>query len=124
MTTPLVVTAASVAAVYAAGRVLTAFAERRPPARHYLAGRHDDVRIADLVVCGEELLVTFVTEPSVGLTLRIWSAVNQPSSRQRLDRWRREATPLRAYLSTDGAIMLADPVWGGNVACEPSMVLN
>jgi hypothetical protein len=26
----------------------------------------------------------------------------------------------RAYLSHDGALMLADPVLGGNAACEPA----
>jgi hypothetical protein len=28
---------------------------------------------------------------------------------------------LRAYLSHDGAIMLAEPVLGGNAACEPAI---
>ena len=37
----------------------------------------------------------------------------------RVRRWRDESTPLRAYLSCDGAIMLADPALGGNAPCEP-----
>jgi len=37
----------------------------------------------------------------------------------RVRRWRDESTPLRAYLSYDGAIMLADPALGGNAPCEP-----
>jgi hypothetical protein len=31
----------------------------------------------------------------------------------------RERTVLRGYLSQDGAVMLADPVLGGNASCEP-----
>jgi hypothetical protein len=31
----------------------------------------------------------------------------------------RREHPLRAYLSHDGAIMLADPALGGNAPCEP-----
>jgi hypothetical protein len=38
----------------------------------------------------------------------------------RARRWHDERTPLRAYFSEDGAVMLADPVLGGNAACEPS----
>jgi hypothetical protein len=38
----------------------------------------------------------------------------------RVRRWREEGTLLRAYLSEDGALMLADPVLGGNAACEPA----
>lgn len=41
-------------------------------------------------------------------------------SLRRVRRWREEGTPLRAYLSDDGALMLADPVLGGNAACEPA----
>jgi len=37
----------------------------------------------------------------------------------RVRRWRDESTPLRAYLSHDGAIMLADPALGGNAPSEP-----
>jgi hypothetical protein len=37
----------------------------------------------------------------------------------RVRRWHDESTPLRAYLSYDGAIMLADPALGGNAPCEP-----
>ena len=42
----------------------------------------------------------------------------------RLERWRREATPLRAYLSVDGGLMLVDPVLGGCVGCEPAAVVG
>jgi hypothetical protein len=31
----------------------------------------------------------------------------------------RREHPLRAYLSHDGAVMLADPALGGNAPCEP-----
>jgi hypothetical protein len=37
----------------------------------------------------------------------------------RVRRWHDERTPLRAYPSHDGAIMLADPALGGNAPCEP-----
>ena len=37
----------------------------------------------------------------------------------RVRRWRDEGTLLLAYLSPDGAVMLADPALGGNAACEP-----
>jgi hypothetical protein len=39
----------------------------------------------------------------------------------RVRRWRDEGTVLRAYLSEDGALMLADPALGGNAACEPAI---
>jgi hypothetical protein len=39
-------------------------------------------------------------------------------------RWRDEATILRAYLSHDGALMLADPMLGGNAACEPATTVT
>ena len=42
----------------------------------------------------------------------------------RVRRWRDEATLLRAYLSHDGAIMLADPALGGNAACEPATTVT
>jgi hypothetical protein len=42
----------------------------------------------------------------------------------RVRRWREEGTPLRGYLSEDGAIMLADPVLGGNAACEPPVTVE
>ena len=42
----------------------------------------------------------------------------------RVRRWRDEGTLLRAYLSHDGAIMLADPLLGGNAACEPATTVN
>jgi hypothetical protein len=39
----------------------------------------------------------------------------------RVRRWRDEGTLLRAYLSDDGALMLADSALGGNAACEPAI---
>jgi hypothetical protein len=42
----------------------------------------------------------------------------------RVRRWRNEGTPLCAYLSEDGAVMLADPVLGGNAACEPPVAVT
>lgn len=42
----------------------------------------------------------------------------------RVRRWRDEGTLLRAYRSHDGAITLADPILGGNAACEPATTVT
>ncbi len=124
MTTMVAVSAACTVAVWVAANVSTVLAKPMPPARQCLAGRHDNLQVAELVVYGDELLVTFASGPTAELTARTWWTANDPSSRHRLERWRHEATRLQAYLSTDGAIMLADRRWGGNVACEPAMALT
>lgn len=124
MTVPFVVVAACVFAFSAVGRVLTMVAVRTPAGRQYLAGRRDNLRVADFVVYGDELVVMFADDRNVGLSAHTWWTANEPSSRHRLERWRGESTWLRAYLSADGGIMLADPWWGGNVACEPALALH
>jgi hypothetical protein len=56
----------------------------------------------------------FLLEVTAG---QVILAVEAPSTRVR--RWHEESTPLRAHLSHDGAIMLADPALGGNAPCKP-----
>lgn len=107
--------------LWAIGRVVTAAGNRIAPAqgrsRHYLAGRLGDVRIATIVDYDGELLVSLATQdaPLAGV-FRIPAST---CSLARVRRWHDERTPLRAYLSRDGAIMLADPALGGNAPCEP-----
>jgi hypothetical protein len=124
MITILEVAAAFVVAAWVGARVLTELPEPAPPARQYLAGRCDNLQIADVFVCEDELLVTFDTDRTNELTARTWWAANDATSRRRLERWRKEETRLQAYLSTDGGIVLADRRWGGNVACERAMALT
>ena len=38
-----------------------------------------------------------------------------------LERWLEDANAPQAYRSADGAIVMADRVWGGNVECEPTV---
>jgi hypothetical protein len=113
-----------VVAVWASKRVLGALAEPLPPTRHYLAGRHANLQMEDLIVYDDEVLLTFVNDRSIELTTHTWCAAREPSSQHRLERWREDRTSLHAYVSSDGAIMLADHRWGGNVACEPAVALT
>jgi hypothetical protein len=70
-----------------------------------------------MVVYDDELLVSLATQdaPLAGV-FRITAST---CSLTRVRRWRDESTPLRAHLSHDEAVMLADPMLGGNAACEP-----
>jgi hypothetical protein len=116
--------------LWAIGRAVTAAGERashglgRP--RQYLAGRLDGVQIAALIDGGDELLVSLTTpttdEPqAVSRPLaKVFRVTASECSLPRVRRWRDECTLLRAYLSEDGALMLADPALGGNAACEPA----
>jgi len=61
--------------------------------------------------------------PAAGSPCAI-SGLADASARTRLERWLDEATALRADRSADGALMLADPRWGDNVACEPAMTVG
>ncbi len=103
------------------GRAVTAAGNRIPPAqdrsRHYLAGRLDGVQITTIIDYDDELLVSLATHdaPLAGV-FRITAST---CSLTRVRRWHHESTPLRAYRSHDGAIMLADPALGGNAPCEP-----
>jgi hypothetical protein len=119
---PTALTAAGlVLLLWVIGRAVTAAGNRIPPAqgrsRHYLAGRLDGVQITTIIDYGDELLVSLATQdaPLAGV-FRITAST---CSLTRVRRWHDERTPLRAYLSHDGAIMLADPALGGNAACEP-----
>lgn len=115
--TLILAAAGFVVVVLAIGRAVSAIAPRDGSSRQYLAGRLDGVRIASLVECDDELLVSLTAPAGV---FRITASA---CSLARVKRWRDESTPLRAYLSRDGAIMLAEPVLGGNAACEPSMTV-
>jgi hypothetical protein len=130
---PLVVTAAAFPLLlWAIGRTVTAMGERAPysRSRHYLAGRLDGVRITALIDGGDELLVN-LTAPATSAPLaaagplaQVFRVTASECSLARVRRWRDEATLLRAYLSHDGALMLADPMLGGNAACEPATTVT
>ena len=118
----IAVTAAGlVLLLWVIGRAVTAAGNRIAPAlgrsRHYLAGRLDGVQITAIIGYGDELLVSLAIQdaPLAGV-FRITAST---CSLTRVRRWHDESTPLRAYLSHDGAIMLADPALGGNAPCEP-----
>lgn len=53
------------------------------------------------------------------LLANVFRVTSSECSLPRVRRWRDEGTLLLAYLSPDGAVMLADPALGGNAACEP-----
>jgi hypothetical protein len=124
----VILTMAFALMVWTAGRALTALAARNPSAscgtRQYLAGRVDQLRIAAVVAYEDELLVTLTADAQTELAARAWRVAADVSARTRLERWLDDAAPLRAYRSADGAIMLADPVLGGNVACEPALAVG
>ena len=109
--------------LWAIGRGVTAIAARVPSAqgqsRQYLAGRLDGVRVVAVVALDGELLVGLAS-PAAGPLAGVFRISASACSLARVTRWHDEGTPLRAYLSLDGAIMLADPVLGGNAACEPA----
>ena len=112
--------------LWAIGRAVTAAGERarhglgRP--REYLAGRLDGLQITALIDGGDELLVGLgiqdadTSQATGDLPANVFRVTSLP----RVRRWRDEGTLLLAYLSHDGAVMLADPVLGGNAACEPA----
>jgi|SRR5579859_6705807 len=115
--------------LWAIGRAVTAIGERAPYScgrKQYLAGRLYGVRITALIDGGDELLVSLTGQtadesPAAGGPLdMVFRVTASECSLARVRRWRDEGTPLRAYLSHDGAVMLADPVLGGNAACEPA----
>jgi hypothetical protein len=103
------------------GRAVTAAGNRIAPgqgrSRHYLAGRLDGVQITAIIDYGDELLVSLATrDAQLAAVFRIAAST---CSLTRVRRWHDESTPLRAYRSYDGAVMLADPALGGNAPCEP-----
>jgi hypothetical protein len=118
--------------LWAIGCAVTATAEHAPYSRdrtrHYLAGRLYGVRITTLIDGGDELLVSLTTPTSdesqaVSRPLaQVFRVTASECSLGRVRRWRDEGTLLRAYLSHDGALVLADPVLGGNAACEPATI--
>jgi hypothetical protein len=135
MSTTTVVLAVLTAAAFplllwAIGRTVTAMGERAPDnggrTHHYLAGRLHGVRITTLIDGGNELLVSLTTQTTdahpatSGPLAQVFRITASECSLPRVRRWRDEGTLLRAYLSQDGALMLADPALGGNAACEPA----
>ena len=130
----ILTTAAVPLLLWVIGRAVTAVGERAPRGpgrpRHYLAGRLYGVQITALVDGEDELLVSLGTHPA-GATeatadplARVFRVTASECSLARVRRWRDEATILRAYLSHDGALMLADPMLGGNAACEPATTVT
>lgn len=55
---------------------------------------------------------------------KVFGVTASEYSLARVRRWRDEGTLLRGYLSQDGAIMFADPLLGGNAACEPATTVT
>jgi hypothetical protein len=113
--------------LWATGRAVTAIGARVPPAsgrpRQYLAGRLYGVRVTTVVAGDGELLVSLATGAG-GPLAGVFRVAAGECSLARVIRWHREGTPLRGYLSQDGAIMLADPALGGNAACEPPITIT
>ena len=103
------------------GRAVTAAGNRILPARgrsrRYLAGRLDGVQITTIIDYDDEPLVSLATHdaPLAG----VFRVTATTCSLTRVRRWHHESTPLHAYRSHDGAIMLADPALGSNAPCEP-----
>ena len=116
-----VLIAAGLVLLWAIGRAVTAAGTRIPSeqgrSHHYLAGRLDGVQITTIIDYDEELLVSLAT-PDAPLA-GVFRIMARTCSLARVRRWHAESTPLRAYLSHDGAIVLADPALGGNAPCEP-----
>lgn len=116
--------------LWAIGRTVTATAERAGhglgPPRQYLAGHLPRVQISALVDGGDELLISLIA-PATGIApataelAPVFRITARGCSLTRVRRWRDEGTVLHAFLSRDGAVMLADPVLGGNAACEPAI---
>ena len=81
--------------------------------------------VAETACCAQTQFLLEVTASQVTLTIEAPGspgllATASECSLLRVRRWREEGTLLRAYLSHDGALMLADPVLSGNAACEPA----
>src|SRR5215475_12195832 len=120
--------------LWALGRAVTAAGERAPHGlgrpRHYLAGRLDALQITALIDGGDELLISLTTPTTEnpqavsGPLAKVFRVTASECSLPRVRRWRDEGTLLRAYLSDDGALMLADPMLGGNAACEPATTVT
>ena len=139
MTTTTIVLAVLTAAAFplllwAIGRTVTAIASQAPPARgrphQYLAGRLDGVQITTVVAGQDELLITLTTQATSNAQdtrdplAGVFHVTATTCALARVRRWHDENTPLRAYLSHDGAIMLADPALGGNAPCEPPTTIT
>lgn len=115
-------------AVWPEGRALLAVVARTTSeavtGRLYQSGRVDRLRINAVIVYDDELLDSSGAHFPLDLPPRAWRVAANASARTRLERWLEDATALRAYRSDDGAITLADRVWGGHVACEPALAVG
>jgi hypothetical protein len=87
------------------------------------------VRISALVDGGDELLIS-LSVPDAGTAgsladplAPVFRVTARQCSLTRVRRWHDEGTVLRGYLSSERAVMLADPALGGNAACEPSITV-
>lgn len=85
--------------------------------------------ITVLIDGGNELLVLIsvaghARRATSGPLAKVFRVTARECSLAPVRRWQDEDTLLRAYLSQDGAAMLADPVLGGNAACEPSAIVT
>ena len=98
--------------------------------RQYLAGRLDGLQITTLIDGGDKLLVGLSTldadasRATRDLLANVFHVSARECSLSRVRRWRDEGTLLLAYLSHDGAVMLADPALGGNAPCEPPVSIT
>ncbi|HKA98983.1 MAG TPA: hypothetical protein VKD66_22145 [Streptosporangiaceae bacterium] len=118
--------------LWAIGRAVTVMGEHAPYSRdrkQYLAGRLDGARITALIDGGDELLVSLTpatdeSQAASGPPDKVFRVTASECSLDRVRRWRDEASPPRAYLSDDGALMLADPALGGNAASEPATAVT
>jgi hypothetical protein len=135
--TTVVLTIAAVTAfpvlLWAIGRTVTVMGEHAPYTRErkqYLAGRLSGVRITALIDGDDELLVSLTASATDkcqainGPLARVFRVTASECSLDRVRRWRDEGTLLRAYLSEDGALVLVDPVLGGNAACDPATTFS
>ena len=78
------------------------------------------MQITTVVTGQDELLITLTTQATSNAQgtrdplAGVFHVTATTCALARVRRWHDENTPLRAYLSHDGAIMLADPALGGN----------
>jgi hypothetical protein len=130
-TTAIIWTAATAAGfpllLWAIGRAVTSIGARVAAAsvlpHQYRAGRLYAVRITTVVAFDGELLVSLATQAGSPLA-GVFRVTASGYFLARVMRWREEGTPLRACLSRDGDITLADPAPGGNAGPGPLITIT
>jgi len=116
--------------LWGTGFALTLHASRATPApggpRQYLAATLHGVQITATLAYEHEMLVTVAVGPgpSGNLVSGTYLVETGTPARCRVERWRDDATVLRAYIGRDGGFMLLDPRLGGCVACEPAVAVG